>query len=190
MATLTITYDDRQFVEYFTALGRKLGNLQPVMDDIGAVLESRVNQRFATKTDPTGAAWEPWKPSTARRRAKEGRGSLLEYSRRLLDSLNHASGPDWLEIGFGVSYAGVHEFGARVEVAARSQRAYFKVDTETGRSRFATKKKANFEQWVTIGAHGFDIPPRRMLTADGENLGEGDREAVLQVLRDWLAASP
>lgn len=187
MTTFRIDIDDRQFVEYFNQLGRKLGDLRPAMDALGALLESRVHLRFDTKTDPAGAAWTPWAPSTAKQRAKSGRGTLLEQTRRMLDSLTHVADEDWLEVGFGVPYAAAHEFGAHVQVAARSQRAYFRQGKDgTVGNRFVKKSKSNFAQWVTIPAHGFDLPARRMLTADGENLGRGDRAAILARLRAWI----
>lgn len=188
MTTLTLTVDDTQIIQAFNSLGAKLGKLSPLMSDLGAILESRVNQRFALKVDPTGQAWADWAPSTAKARAKSGRGTLLEYTRRMLDSLNHNSGADWLEIGFGVPYAAAHEFGAHIQRAASSREVYFKQgkDGAVG-NRFVKKSKSNFAQRVQVGAHEIDIPPRRMLTADGANLGAGDQQAILRRISAWLA---
>lgn len=186
MTAVAITIDDRQIVDYFHALGQRLGNPRPLLDELGAVLESRVQQRFDTKTDPAGAAWTPWAKSTARQRAKSGRGTLLEQTRRLRNSLTHAADRQSVTVGFGVPYAAAHEFGAQIERFAYSRRVNFKVDMETGKSRFAKKGKGNFQQQITYGAWTQKIPPRRMLTADGQNLGEADRRAVLEVLESWL----
>lgn len=190
MTTVRIDITDAQVVQAFNELGAKLGNLQPLMDELGALLESRVNLRFATKTDPAGRPWAEWAPSTAKRRRKEGRGTLLEYRRRMLDSLTHASGADFLEVGFGVDYAAPHEFGAHIQKAGHMREAHFKVDFKSGKSRFAKRSKANFEQWVSVPAHEIKIPARRMLTADGENLGEGDRAAIVARVRAWIEEAP
>lgn len=186
MTILKIELIDRQFADHLAQIAARLGNLRPVFDDIGAALESRTKIRFALKQDPTGAAWTPWAPSTERRRTKEGRGTLLEHTRRMLDSLTHTATDDAAYVGFGVPYAVSHELGADIKIASRSQRATFKVDKETGRSRFAKRSKANFEQWVTLPAYTITLPARRMLTADGKDLGDGDKQAVLDTLADYL----
>lgn len=186
MTTLKIELIDRQFADHLAQIAARLGNLRPVFDDIGAVIESRTEIRFALKQDPTGQPWKPWAASTERRRVKEGRGTLLEYTRRMLDSLNHVATPDAALVGFGVPYAASHELGASINIPARSQRATFKVDKNTGQSRFARRSKANFEQWVTLPAYTITLRARRMLTADGRDLGDGDKRAVLATLADYL----
>jgi len=187
MTAITITVDDRQIVQYFHALGQRLGNLQPVLEEIGGKLEERTHIRFDTKTDPTGEQWKEWAPSTARQRAKSGQGTLLEQTRRLRNSLTQVADRQKVTVGFGVPYAAAHEFGAQIERFAYSRRVEFKVDRKSGKSRFAKKGRGNFEQAVTYGDRTQTIPPRRMLTADGKNLGEGDLQAVLAVLEKWLA---
>lgn len=72
----------------------------------GAVLEKRQQQRFDTKTAPSGRDWAKWSPATAAARAKEGRGTLLEYTGKLRDSLAYTASETGMTIGFGVPYAG------------------------------------------------------------------------------------
>lgn len=81
------------------------GQGKPINEAIGAALEQNANLRFDTKTDPAGNPWREWAPSTAKARAAEGRGTLLEYTGRLRDSLTHVADNDSVEVGFGVPYA-------------------------------------------------------------------------------------
>lgn len=61
---LTITVDDSAFRAHLQELQKRLDNLTPVMETIGNRMENAVRQRFATRTDPSGAPWKPWAPST------------------------------------------------------------------------------------------------------------------------------
>lgn len=145
---------------YLTTLDKRLGDLTPVMDNIGAALERNVNLRFDTKRDPSGQAWAQLSPVTRalydradRRPARGGgvevarRGTLLERTGLMRASLSYAATSDQVEIGFGRPYAGYHEFG--------------------------TKR----------------MPRRGLLTADPTTgaLGDDDRRAVLDILQSYLS---
>lgn len=98
-----------------------------LMRDIAGVLESNVNQRFTLKRDPNGQPWAQISELTpliyARinktiKKDAEGNavvpampGTLLERTRRMLNSLAGTSGDDWAEVGFAVNYAIYHETG-------------------------------------------------------------------------------
>lgn len=79
-----------------------------LMDTLGAILESQIGGRFASKTDPSGAAWLPLADSTrARYDAQDtngrgqlrSRGSLLERSRDMLNSLTRNTTANSVEVG-------------------------------------------------------------------------------------------
>lgn len=87
---------------------QRLQNPHDLLDALGAVYEQQVVLRFETKTDPSGAPWEPLADSTRERydRADTGksgglrsRGSLLERTRQMLDSLNHVASDDHVDVG-------------------------------------------------------------------------------------------
>ena len=113
MTGLAIDIDDQQVLAVLRQLADRLDDLTPALDDVGAALESRVQQRFDLKQDPEGNPWAAWAPSTAELRAKQGRGSLLELTRRMRNSLNHQATRDEVKVGFGVPYAIYHEYGTR-----------------------------------------------------------------------------
>lgn len=120
---LTIHADDGAYRSHLERLHEALGNLEPVMDAIGLRLESNIHNRFATRTDPNGEPWAPWKDSTrenypfpgTKDAAKEGPGNarLLDRYGTMLASLGYDSGPTSVSIGFGQPYATYHEFGTK-----------------------------------------------------------------------------
>lgn len=128
--TMHIDVTDAQVRKLLQALQQRLGDLRPALNDIGAGLESNIQRRFDAHVDPTGKAWAPWAPSTAKQRAKKGRGTLMEYTRHLRGSLNYHADADSVEIGFGMPYAIYHEFGAPKNNLPR--RGLLTADPESG----------------------------------------------------------
>jgi phage gpG-like protein len=63
---LIITVEDSAFRAKLEKLQASMGNLTPVMSEIGDRLEEKVRQRFETRTDPNGVPWKPWAESTDR----------------------------------------------------------------------------------------------------------------------------
>lgn len=88
-------------------------NMSPVMEAIGMELESRVSNRFETKTDPNGVPWAPWKPSTVKSYPNDGNRSLLDRYGDMLLSLTHQSDKDSSIIGFGQHQAEFHDSGTK-----------------------------------------------------------------------------
>ncbi len=88
-------------------------NLRPVYEAMGQAFERQVQLRFDTKTSPTGKPWKAWAEGTAEQRSEEGRGTLLEYTGRMRDSLTSQASDDGVRVGFGVAYAKFHELGTR-----------------------------------------------------------------------------
>lgn len=109
--SITVAVVDTGALGLLVELQRQLRDLTPVMKAIGRKLESNVNVRFDTKTAPDGSAWAPWSETTAAARAEEGRGTLLEYTGRMRDSLAYEATATSVEVGFGVPYAVYHEVG-------------------------------------------------------------------------------
>jgi len=79
-----------------------------LMDTLGAILEAQIGGRFESKTDPIGGPWAPLADSTrVRYDAKDTsgrgelkrRGSLLERTRDMLNSLTHHASANSVEVG-------------------------------------------------------------------------------------------
>lgn len=85
-----------------------------LMEAVAGQLKENVELRFITKTDPNGVPWKPLAESTLAR--KKGKGSILELSGHMKDSLDSNVAPDgaFAEVGFGEAYAGYHETGSKV----------------------------------------------------------------------------
>jgi len=126
-------------------------DLSQPLNKIGDDFEARVDQCFADSRDPYGNAWEELK-------VRDGQ-PLIDTS-RLRNSYSHSVGPLSLRLGTNVEYAAVHQFGHTFTRYAQSRLNYFKVDMQTGKSRFAKRSKANFAQWSEVGEHGVTIPAR------------------------------
>lgn len=121
---LTITLEDSALKNYLGRLQDKLGNLTPVMARIGATLETRVSNRFETRTDPNGSAWRPWAKATvksypkrgsaaAAKAGKSGHGRLLDRYGDMLEGLSYQASATSVSIGFDKPYATYHEWGTR-----------------------------------------------------------------------------
>lgn len=108
---ITITVDDKAFRDSLAKIYRGMGNLTPVMQDIGMRLESRISGRFESRTDPNGNAWSPWSQSTIDGYPDDGNRRLLDRYGDMLASLNHQADATSVRVGFGQPYATYHEWG-------------------------------------------------------------------------------
>jgi phage virion morphogenesis protein len=79
-----------------------VGDLRPAMTDIAATLWERVGERFETRSDPWGMAWED---------KANGAPATLIDSGHMLDSLTRRADSRRAMVGFGQPYAAYHEFG-------------------------------------------------------------------------------
>jgi phage virion morphogenesis protein len=108
-AAISITVRGDSLVEQrLAALAARAGNLFPLFDRIGLMLESTTIERFDDERDPDGA---PWKPSI---RARETGGKTLTDSARLKQSITYRAGSDQVEVGTNVRYAGIHQTGGTI----------------------------------------------------------------------------
>lgn len=72
----SIKINDELVLNYLRALRHKIDDMTPVMDSIGAEMETRVSNRFETQTDPMGVPWSPWADSTKASYPEDGNGRL------------------------------------------------------------------------------------------------------------------
>lgn len=149
-----------------------LGNMQPVLDAIGGRLVNLARDGFTREQAPDGTPWQPLAASTRRSRARRGNwpGPILRVSGNLFNSLVWKAEMESLEIGAGGNasgaYAAIQQLGGRVLRPMRRGVLLFKVGKD-GKSRFATKAKANFEQDATFGGRPTTIPARPYLPTSG-----------------------
>lgn len=133
------------------ALGRLRAasrDVRPLLEDIGAELETSTLERFQTNNGPDGT---PWKPSL---RAREKGGRTLVESSTLRDSVAYRlDGDVAVEIGAGGAagaYAAIHQVGG--EISAKGGALRFRLATG---------------QYVTVGR--VRIPARPYLGLSAED---------------------
>lgn len=140
----------------FSELLMRMGDLTPVMDEIGAAMVDSTRQRFADGVGPDGQSWSP-----SMRARLEG-GQTLVDRRRLEGSLTHAPSRVEVSIGTNLVYAGIHQFGGRVQ-AKSARKMRFRVG-----GRWATKQAV-------------EIPARPYL-----GISDADGNEIEAILADWL----
>jgi len=103
-----VTIDDREVQAAFAELARRGADQAPAMDRIGSALESSTRLRF--RSDQASPDGIPWLPS--KRAIRQG-GKTLVDTARLVESITYAFSSRSAEIGTGVIYAGIHQFGGQ-----------------------------------------------------------------------------
>lgn len=124
----TISINDREVLEFLYELGRRVGDMTPLMDRIGAAMEVRVSNRFETQTDPAGVPWAPWAPSTKLSYPDDGNNRILDRYGHMLDSLSHEADSTSTQYGFALPYAAYHEF----ETDQMPRRGMLTLDPDAG----------------------------------------------------------
>lgn len=178
----TIHIQDNGVTAALNELRDKVTHLQPIFNEIGEAIQLKVTDCFENEKSPDGINWAALSPRTLKKRGADAK--KLRDTGSMFRSLGHNSNNDHVEITIGQDYAPVHQFGAKIHHAARSQKAYFKVNHKTGASKFAKKSKANFEQWVTMGAHDTIIPARPFFPS--QNLPQDWNQDVIDIINRAL----
>src|SRR5574344_1824535 len=111
---LIITLQDAVLHSYLQQLQARLGDLSPVLDEIGNTLETNTRKRFRTFTDPEGNKWDAWQPNTRKRYPFPGTQAAKKYgadNARLLDrhgtmlgGLSYQVGKRSVTVGFADPY--------------------------------------------------------------------------------------
>ncbi|NDY57401.1 phage virion morphogenesis protein [Desulfovibrio sulfodismutans] len=192
MDGFTVRVEDAQVQELLHKLGRQAGGTRDIMDAMGTALLSQIQEGYQREQSPDGRAWKKLAPATIRSRRRAGHwpGPMLRVSGELFRSITYQAGDGRLEIGSNKPYAAIHQFGGQVSRPERRGVLRFKVNMETGKSRFAKQSKANFEQDVTFRAGAVTIPARPYLFTASGTLPDPWIAAVLGILRTYLEVAP
>ena len=109
---IDVTHDIPALNEHLTDLRQRLnGDLTPLMQAIGSVLEGSTRGRFADKQSPNGVAWAVLMPSTVK--AKNGRSNILVDSGDLIRSITFHASSDSVLIGTDRPYGKYHQTGTK-----------------------------------------------------------------------------
>lgn len=141
--SIEVTGADELRAELQRAIQR-LQQPHELMEAIGASFVANIERRFDTKKDPNGVAWDKLRPATLERYREEDtnkqgvhkhRGTILERTGRMRDSLAYNAGDDYVEIGMTRLTDGgrwqiplLHETGTR----RMARRGLFTADPDAG----------------------------------------------------------
>lgn len=139
------------------AIADHVEDMGELMDRFGLYLESSTIDRFDDETAPDGT---PWEPSI---RARETGGKTLTDKGLLRGSITYVAGPDQVEWGSNLIYAGVHQDGAVIEPVNASH----------------LKFRLPGGGWVTVDR--VEIPARPFL-----GVNAADEEQLLGLAEDYL----
>jgi phage gpG-like protein len=114
-----ITIDSRPVLELLQELSGKCNDMSELMGGIGSELETRISNRFETRTDPMGVPWLPWAESTLEFYPWDGEpamggkpnGLLLDRYGDMLKGLSHQADAMSVTVGFDQPYSAFHEWG-------------------------------------------------------------------------------
>lgn len=168
-------------------LSDRTANMQPAMRAIAGLLKDRTAQNFADQSGPLGK-WPALKRDP--RNKRRTKPQILVDNAHLKNSIDPDDGPNFARISTNVIYAAIHQLGGTIDIAARSQQAYFKQgkDGSVG-NRFVRKSQSNFAQWHARGAHQINMPARPYLPFLGNRLQSGVEDSILETLRKHIMGS-
>lgn len=200
---IEITADTGFVREALARIAGITGRLTPTFRSIGSYLVSSTQQRFLRQVDPRDRAWTPLGVRTVKQRIRLGYFpiSILRRAGDLFRSIVSLADDTHVEVGSPLVYAAIHQLGGEIQMPERTGKIYRKwtettssLTGETRRTwseradglsnRFVSKRRANFEQDVAIGAHTVVIPARPFLGLD-----EADRTEIGAIVADRLAAA-
>ena len=110
-----IEVDDRELYELMNRMLAGLQNMEPLMDDVSALMVKESAHQFKSQSGPDGTAWQDLADSTNAQREKKGTwpGYILRRSSGLRNSVQPAYGPDWAQAGSNLRYSRIHFFGGQ-----------------------------------------------------------------------------
>lgn len=171
MSGVTLTLDYKNALSLLLETEQRLRSPAPLLDKMGEALLDFHRQRFKDQESPDGEAWQELS-SRYRKRKKRNKDKILTRDGVLRNTLRWQIRGNELLFGTDRSYGAIHQFGGIIEIAARSQRAYYRQrrDGQLG-NRFARKKHANYSEWHTLEAYRINLPARPWLgVSDSERL--------------------
>ena len=182
MAVATLEFDAVAALAVVNEAAAALADPAPMLRDIGEFLLIAHDQRFASQASPDGTPWQALSPAYLKRK-KKNRDKILVLDGFLKNTLRYQVNNNELLFGTNRIYGAMMHFGGSIDIAARSQQAYFRQDGKTGDvgNQFVSKRKSNFAQWVTIGAYTIQIPARPWL-----GISDDDNYAIAGIATRYL----
>ena len=111
-ATIDVVFDDKPVLDALARLAGLGGSSTQLMGILGSGLTDSTRMRFSTNIAPDGTAWRGLNPAYAELRRP---GPILVQGGQLRGSIPFLPAAAEVTIGSRMIYAGVHQWGARIE---------------------------------------------------------------------------
>ncbi|QLP58641.1 phage virion morphogenesis protein [Klebsiella quasipneumoniae] len=181
MSGVTLTFNAQDALSKLWDARADMMRPEPLLRSMGERLLEFHQQRFKEQKSPAGVPWKELS-SRYRIRKRKNQDKVLTRDGYLRNTLRWQVNADELLFGTDRVYGAIHQFGGTIEIAARSQQAYYrqKKDGEID-NQFVRKNKSNFAQWHTIPAYKIKIEARPWL---GVSKSEGD--TLIDMAKNYL----
>ncbi len=189
---ITVQVDDRAIRSELQALQQRLGNLRPVLKDIGEDIVQRAKARFGTSIGPDGQRWKP-------KKVPDGRPTLVGETGNLRRQIVWRADSNSLVVQATMAYAAIHQFGGKIERKARTVAVRHRTNAKGELLRTADfggkglifarqNHKRALTRYFEARAHTIHMPARPFLPvrADGQ-LYPAEQAAIVAQLQEWLA---
>lgn len=181
MSGVTLTFDAQDALSRLWDARTEMMRPAPLLRSMGERLLEFHQQRFQEQKSPEGIEWVALKPRYQRRKRKNA-NQILTRDGYLKNTLRWQVNADELLFGTNRVYGAIHQFGGTIEIAARSQQAYYR-QKKNGKigNQFVRKSKSNHTKWHTIPAYKIKIEARPWL---GVSKSEG--ETLIDMAKNYL----
>ncbi|MCP4468996.1 MAG: phage virion morphogenesis protein [Aestuariibacter sp.] len=183
MAGVTLEYNAAAALAKINAAAGTLESPRTMFLDMGEFLLASTERRFSTQTAPDGSPWKALSPAYQKRKRKN-KNRILVLEGYLKKLLRYQASNEALLLGSDRVYAAIHQLGGTIDIAARSQQAYFKQTKKGVGNRFVKKSRSNFAQRVTIGPYTITMPARPYLGVSAQ-----DEERLIEIATYHLEKS-
>jgi phage virion morphogenesis protein len=112
---ISVEVDDAEARRILNELKTRMGDIRPVLEAVGQIIQSGTQQRFIDQKAPDGTPWAPLSQVTIDRRRMRGIGGveILRDTGRLMNSISYAVEGDSVRVFTNVVYAPTHQKGAK-----------------------------------------------------------------------------
>lgn len=181
MSGVTLSLDYRDVLSLLLETEQQLRHPEPLLDQMGEALLGFHRQRFQDQESPDGEAWQELS-ARYKKRKKRNRNKILTLDGVLRNTLRWQIRGNEMLFGTDRPYGAIHQFGGTINIPARSQQAYYR-QLRDGRvkNQFASKKRANYSEWNTIGAYAITMPARRWL-----GVSDRERQRLVDIATHYL----
>jgi phage gpG-like protein len=165
---IEISVDDKAVQAAISAIKSAGADMKGPLGAIGRTMETRIGMGFRNSVSPWGDAWADLKSRDGRPLVDTGR---LKSS--ISTQVSGDPGGQYVEVGTNVEYAPYHQFGATIDVKAKSidiYRSLKKSGDFAHGGKFVKKAKSNFASTHAVPAHKITIPARPFLPIKGDQV--------------------